>query len=102
VTTNSGPEGTELAGFCETNAVVKFMNRVFTNDFLMATFRYTNFDASEEIDFGAGMRAEFKDKSNNGYSVSFTETDDGTLLNYAEIKHGKPNGPLARFADLHP
>lgn len=102
VTTNSGPGGTELADFCETNVVIRFMNRSFTNGFLLSTFRYTNVDASEEIRFGAGMSAKFRRKTNDEYVVSFTQTGDGTLLNFSEIRRGEQNGLLARFADLRP
>lgn len=102
VRTNSGPEGTELASFCRTNIVVRFMNRSFTNNSLMANFRYTNSDASEEVRFNGGMSAKFRDKFGNGYLASFTRTGNGTLFTYSEIKDGKPNGLLARFADQYP
>jgi len=101
VTTNSGPDGTVLASFYKTNTIVKAMGRSFTNKLLIAGFQYTNLDAHEEITFGHGILAEFKNRSNDGYHVSFTRTGDGTLLSYTEVKHGMINGLLARFVDIH-
>jgi hypothetical protein len=102
VTTNSGPPGSELTNLYKTNYVIKAMNKIFTNENWVANFQYTNFEAREEIRFGQGLLAEFRNKSNDGYGVSFTQTGGGTFLNFWEIKDGLPNGLLVRFDDKHP
>ncbi len=101
VTTNSGPPGTVLTGLYKTNYVIKAMNKTFEVENWIANFQYTNFDAHEQIKIGAGMLAEFRDKSNDGYEISLTRTGSGTLLGFGEIKHSLPNGLFARFTDPH-
>lgn len=101
VTTNSGPPGTELAGLYKTNFDVKAIDRTVKVEEWVAHFQYTNFDAHEEIRFGGGMLAEFRNKSNDGYSVSLTQIGDGSLLGFGEVKHDLANGLFARFVDTH-
>ena len=101
VTTNSGPPGTVLANLYRTNFVIKTMDRTVEVEDWIANFQYTNFEAHEEIKFGAGMLAEFRNNSNDGYSLSFADVGGGTLLNFGEIKHGLPNGLFVRVADAH-
>ena len=102
VTTNSGPPGTVLAGLYRTNYTIKVMNETANVENWVANFQFTNSEAHEQIKFGSGMSAEFRNKSNDGYNASITRTGGGTtLLNFGEIKHGLPNGLFARFTDLH-
>jgi hypothetical protein len=102
VTTNSGPPGTVLASLYKTNNVVKAMGRIFTNEFWTANFQYTNFEAREEIRFGGGFSAKFRNKANNGYNVVFTRTGGGTLLTFGEVKQDLTSGLFVRFEDNYP
>lgn len=101
VTTNSGPAGTVLVGFYKTNYVIKAMNRVVKIEHSISDFRYTNVDATEEVQFGGGMLAKFRNRDDNGYNASFIRTADGTLLSFREYKNGLPNGLAARFLNEH-
>lgn len=102
VTTNSGPSGTVLTDLYKTNYIVKAMGRMFTNEICVANFRYTNFEANEEVGFGAGFSAKFRNKVDDGYNVFFTRTGGGTLLTFEEVKQNLTTGLLARFDDNHP
>ncbi|SRR5579885_80368 len=102
VTTNFGPAGTVLVDLHKTNYTVKIADRTVEVENWLAKFRYTNFEAFEEIRFKPGILANFRDKSNDGYSVSFARTGGGTLLSFWEVKHGLSSGLLARFTDRYP
>lgn len=101
VTTNSGPIGTVPMGLFETNRFVKVINKSIKIKSWVAIFKYTNIDATEEIQFGAGMLAKFRNKSNDGYDLSLTRTGDGSMMYFGEVKHGLLNGLLAGFIDHH-
>ena len=102
VTTNSGPPGAVLDSLYETNIATKAMYRTGVVDTWVADFKYTNLEAREEVRFGAGLVAEFRNMSNDGYNVSFTPTGDGTMFSFSEIRHGLISGLLARFRDMRP
>jgi hypothetical protein len=101
VTTNSGPPGTVLVGLYKTNYIVKAISRTVEIENWIANFQYTNFDAHEEIRFSGGMFARFRNKSNDGYNVSFNDTGGETELAFLEIKKDHINGLFARFEDAH-
>jgi hypothetical protein len=101
VTTNSGPPGTVLDSLFKTNVVINAMYRTGAVETWVAAFRYTNSDAHEEIRFGAGMLANFRNQSNDGYYVEFNQSSGGTMLGFGQVNHGLTSGILARFVDLH-
>jgi hypothetical protein len=101
VTTNSGPPDTVLAGLYKSNFVFKTQNRTGEVENWVADFRYTNSTAHEEIRFGKGFSARFRNASNDGYNVFFTRTGSGTLFSFGEVKNNLVNGLFARFEDNH-
>jgi len=102
VTTNSGPSGTVLIGFYKTNHIVKDMNRTFEIENWVSQFQYTNSDAQEEIRLGeGGLFAQFRNKAGDGYSASFIQTGDGTMMRFMERKNNSINGVFAAFEDMH-
>lgn len=104
VTTNSSPMGTILAAFDRTNNIIVTPQRTVNDERFVARFQYTNSEAEEELTFGkGGLYAKFRDnaRDRNGYDVSFSPTSKGTYFTFAEIKHDRINGVLARFFDDH-
>jgi hypothetical protein len=100
VTTNSGPLGTVLNSLYSTNYVIRAAYRTAAVEECVANFKYTNFDAHEEIRFGAGISAKYRNRSNDGYNVYFTRTGSGTILGFNEVKHDLISGVAARFWDM--
>jgi hypothetical protein len=111
VTTNSGPPGSVLVNSYKTNVVIlpvywvetnTSWNIRRTNEIWVSDFKYTNSEAQEEIRFGSGISAKFRNKSNDGYNASIGPTGNGALFNITEIKHDSAIGVLVRFSDFHP
>lgn len=102
VTTNSGPPGTVLIGLRKTNFLVKALNNSVGVTNWMASYQYTNLEAQEEIAFGKGISAKFRNKANNGYNVNFVRTGNSTRLRFTEIKADLASGTFAEFDDAHP
>jgi hypothetical protein len=100
VTTNSGPPGTILSAFYRTNYVINVRNRTVAVENDVADFKYTNFDAHEQITIKGGLSAKFLNTSGEGYNVFFVGTGNGTMLQYIERKGGVRNGILAEFEDM--
>ena len=110
VTTNSGPPGAVLINFYMTNRIIPPLYWVSTNvpenvrrtnQIWVAHFQYTDSDAQEEIRFGGGISARFRNKSNDGYNMSIVWVGSGSLLTFSEVKHDSAKGLIARFGDLH-
>ena len=102
VTTNSGPPGTMLFALYRTNYAINVRNKTVEVEDCVADFKYTNFDAQEQVvmDRG-GLSAKFRTKSNDGYNMYFIHTGNGTMLRFTEQKNGLANGVLAAFEDMH-
>lgn len=104
VTTNAGPMGTVLAAFDRTNNIIVTPQRTVNDERFEARFQYTNSAADEELTFGkGGLYAKFRNgpQSRDGYDASFTPTSKGAYFTFAEIKHDRIDGVLARFFDDH-
>jgi hypothetical protein len=102
VTTNSGPQGTRLASLVKTNFVIEgAYNRSAKVENWIARYDYTNSEDHEVITIGRSLRAEFRNKFNDGYDVFFNRTGSGTLLGFAEVKRGELDGILVEFNDGH-
>jgi hypothetical protein len=102
VTTNSGPQGTELVSLYKTNYIVKAMNKDWPVEKWVASFQYTNSNAKEEIRLGGNVLfASFRTESNDGYNVNITSTGSGPILRFIEFRNGVVSGILAEFANTH-
>jgi hypothetical protein len=102
VTTNSGLPGAVLTDFYETNNIVRAMNRTFKIQNWVSNFQYTNSRDHEIVILGkGGLLAKFRNKSKDGYNVSFVSTGDGTMLRFSEEKDDSLNGLLVAFEDMH-
>jgi len=102
VTTNSGPHGTKLTALSKTNLVLQVRGKTVNSERWIGQFHYTNSDAKEEIDFGAGLLAKYRTKSDVGYNVSIARTGDGSILRFMTVRSDRLNGVLAEFDDPHP
>lgn len=102
VTTNIGPPGAVLTALYKTNYTIKAVGRTVEAEDWIAHFQYTNFAGYEEVRFGGGVFARFRDAFNNGYNVSFNRTGDGTLLTFGTIKQNIIDGLFVRFDDNYP
>lgn len=102
VTTNLGPAGTVLAGLYKTNLPVKERSRTIEIQQWVSRFQYTNYEACETISFdahGAGLTAEFRTSSNDGYNAALGNVSGGTLLIFKKVKRNLLNGVCAAFDD---
>ena len=101
ITTNSGPVGTILIGYDQTNYLVRTEGQTISIPRCLSRFRYTNSDAVETITIGpGGMNSEYRDKSDNGYDIGFIRTGYGTMLRFVEKKGNSANGILVSIEDL--
>lgn len=100
--TNYGPSGTVQTGLYKTNFLIRTEKGAADVETWVASFEYTNFEAHEEIRFGGGFSAKFRNGTNDGYNVFFTRTGNGTLLSFGEVKQNLISGLFVRFEDNHP
>jgi hypothetical protein len=102
VTTNSGPHGAKLVALSKTNSVFQAKGQIVNSERWIGQFQYTNADAKEEIVFGSGLLAKYRNGSNFGYNASIARTGNGAILRFMTVKNDRIDGVFAEFDDIHP